>query len=251
MSNKATTCPKCKKSFSSKGYLKRHLNRTKPCDEPCICSKCGASFESPGLLNKHLRRKTPCVKVEEEIKESDTTCEYCDKTFSSISNLNKHTRNVCKKKKTQNTLEKEVSELKTLLKAYMEAQQKGVTINNTVNNVQNIQNNLYVNVQICSFGDEDLSIIDTNNMIKLLEGQIKDFMPKMIEHVHANPKHPEYHNVFYDPKRQKAIVFTPTAPGGKEKWHAREMREVSRAITDKLKKHMHPLNGPYYNDLSR
>ena len=52
----------------------------------------------------------------------------------------------------------------------------------------------------------------------------------MIEHVHANPDHPEFHNVFYDPVREKAIVFAPISDT-EMSWQSREFCEVSADLT--------------------
>jgi hypothetical protein len=143
----------------------------------------------------------------------------------------------------------ELKEENKELRSQLQAQPIPQTVNQTVNNIVN--NNLYVNVTICSFGKEDLTKIDTNGVVKLLEGQVKDFMPRMIEYIHANPNHPENHNVFYDPERQKAIVFAPTMDGNQLTWQAREIGQVSKAITDKIKEHMRPGAGPYFDKLSR
>lgn len=75
-------------------------------------------------------------------------------------------------------------------------------------------------------------------------------MPKMIEYIHANPDHPEYHNVFYDPVRKKALVFKQNNDQ-QLTWQFEDIEHVSKLLTDKIKDHIHPLNGPYFNSLAK
>ncbi len=240
----SVTCPKCNKSFSSKGYLTRHLNQTTACNQPINCKKCGKEFESQGLLNKHYSRKTPCVDEEPEEKII-SKCEYCDGIFSSVSNLNKHMRTVCKVRKRETKLEKEMAELKNMIKTLVENQASSVTINNMINTVQQ---NMYVNVTICNFGSEDLSKLNQQDVINLLKGQVDDFMIRMIEYIYANPEYPERHNIFYDPVRRK--VLFQCRVDDKIIWKFDDIENISKLLTDKIKDYIHPLNSPYFNTLA-
>ena len=117
-------------------------------------------------------------------------------------------------------------------------------INNTLN--QTINNNLYMNVTICSFGNEDLSRLDVEKVMNLLKNHADEFVPKMIEQVHANPDIPEYHNVFYDPKKDKAIVFAPISDNEKS-WKVKDFREVSDELTQKIREYIRPGASPYFD----
>ena len=103
-----------------------------------------------------------------------------------------------------------------------------------------------MNVTICSFGNEDLSKLDSKKVMELLKYHAKDFVPKMIEHVHANPELPEFHNVFYDPEHGKAIVFTPISDN-EQSWKMRDFAEVSAELTAKIKEYVRPGLGPYFD----
>ena len=118
------------------------------------------------------------------------------------------------------------------------------------NSTTNIINNMYMNVTICNFGNEDLSKLDQQGVINLLKGQVEDFMHRMIEYIHANPKHPEFHNVFYDPVRKKVLVFKQNADN-QLTWQFDDIDNVSKLLTNKIKDHIHPLNGPYFNSLAK
>ena len=248
-------CEKCDKKFKEKRYLKQHKNRSIPCDKVHDCDKCGVAFTTAYNLRKHKNRKTPCVPTEVPVLDasnSENKCKFCGKTYSTAYNLNRHIRN-CPMKDNPNAMiqmmekmmKQQQDHYEGMIKAMQNKQPVRQTLNQTVNNVVN--NNLYVNLTICSFGKEDLSIIDTNGVVKLLEGDIKDFMPKMIEYIHANPKHPEFHNVFYDPEREKAIVFAPDASGDNLTWRPAEFGKVSDELTKKIKEHIKPGSGPYFD----
>ena len=248
-------CKKCGRGFTQNRYLKAHLIKKVPCDKKFICTKCKREFNNNSGLSAHLNRATPCVT--DEIPVIDSTknehrCQYCNGTYANKQNLKRH----------QKTCDKEAN-LHYMMKILIEQNEKqrdmietlitnggiipAVTNNVTINNTQNIlNNNIYVNVTICSFGKEDLSKLDTSKVMNLLKGQVDDFMPKMIEHVHANPDHPEFHNVFFDPELGKAIVFAPISDT-EMSWQSRDFAEVSADITEKIKEHIRPGNMPYFD----
>jgi hypothetical protein len=263
MSTKKYKCHKCDRTFSKQGYLDNHLNQAYACDKPIICKICGDEFKSVQGLNRHRGRKTSCKKIKTNesnaapvIKENnpDNKCYICGRTYTTKSNLNRHRKSCTIQERGPDLLQLFVNQQKQmenqqrqieLLTQQLTIQNPQTVINGDVT-VNNVQQNMYVNVTICSFGKEDLSRLDTNKVMKLLQGQIKDFMPRMIEHVHANPDYPEFHNVFYDPERGKAIVFAPISET-EMSWQMRAIEDVSATITDKIREHIRPGNGPYFD----
>ena len=136
--------------------------------------------------------------------------------------------------------------MQALISNGMTVPQNVTNITNNNNITNNVQNNLYLNVTICCFGTEDLTKLDTEKVLNLVRNHSQDFIPKMIEYVHANPEMPEYHNVFFDKNRGKAIVFGPISDE-KQSWQAKDIKEISDQLTDKIQKHMDPREGPYFN----
>jgi Zinc finger, C2H2 type len=248
-------CKKCNRKFSELRYLQRHLKRKTPCTETFICAKCNKSFRNKQELTRHGNRITSCA-IEEVPVVSTTNeencCHICGKSYATPSNLRRHQKEVCNTtanpqviQQLLSTCAKQQEFIQTLVEG---GAISPVTNNVTVNNVQN--NNLYVNVTICSFGSEDLSRLDTNKVMNLIKNNTGNFIPKMIEHVHANPNTPENHNVFFDPVRGKAIVFAPIS-ASENSWQVREIREVSDLLTERFIDHIRPMNGPYFNQAAQ
>ena len=245
------TCDKCNKTFTDQKYLKQHINKRIPCDKVHDCHKCKKHFTTAQQLRNHLKRKNPCVPDEVpivEVEQAETKCKFCGNVYYSKYTLKRH-MTTCNIKNDTSILIEMVEKLSHQVNALHQNQQVSTQINNTNNNLT-INNNLYVNVTICSFGNEDLSKLDQQGVINLLKGQVEDFMPRMIEYIHANPNHPEYHNVFYDPVRGKALVFRQNQ-NKQLTWQFENIENISKLITSKIKDHIHPLNGPYFNSLTK
>jgi Zinc finger, C2H2 type len=249
--NKPFVCKKCNRGFTQDRYLQNHLIKKVPCDKKIECPKCKRTFKNKSSLTSHLNRITSCVL--EEIPVIDSTidefrCHYCNKTLASAYSLKRHLT-LCDKEKSMKHLLEMLEDKERIIQLQNQLMSGGIvpvatTINN--NTINNIQNNMYVNVTICSFGTEDLSRLDTGKVMNLLKNNVGDFIPKMIEHVHSNPDMPEFHNVFYDPEKGKAIVFAPVSDN-EQSWQMREFQEVSDELTRKIKEHIRPGAGPYFD----
>jgi Zinc finger, C2H2 type len=258
MSNKSKTvkkpfvCDKCKRGFAAKHHLDKHNNRKIPCDVVFNCPKCHKTFPNGSELHRHMKRITPCVPDSVPIvtnNNEENKCHMCGNEYANAYNLRRHQK-TCSVFKNPDIMMKilaEMSELKAENSQLRQNQTQPQTVINGDVNIQNtVENNMYVNVTICSFGNEDLSKLDSSKVMNLLKNHAQDFVPKMIEHVHANPEMPEYHNIFYDPVKEKAIVFAPISPSEKS-WQEQDFREISSQLTQKIKEHVRPGTGPYFD----
>ena len=131
--------------------------------------------------------------------KNNYVCIYCNKCYTTNSNMRKHEKS-CRHKKEKEILtikqnekiikmEKEIEELKNF---------KIQTQNNTTNNITNNNNNINnsKNIYINNYGNENLKHLRSRDFANLLNG-IYSAVPKLIEKIHFDPKHPENQNIKY------------------------------------------------------
>ena len=195
------TCDICNISTHLVGNYKRHLNTFK--HKRNIENK----QKNMVLLNKtcKMNQKEPQMN-QNEPKNNKTDklffCEYCDQKFKSIPSKRRHELHRCIEnnnevslfKKLYKDSQKEKSEYKKQIKMLL----------NKVGNVTNTTITNNSNIQLNSYGNEDLShITDTmkSDMLKIPYGMI----PKFIEAVHFNDEKPENKNILLTNKRDNKI----------------------------------------------
>ena len=141
-------------------------------------------------------QKTP-FRAEKNPKKPQKTpnepiCIYCSRTYSKMCHLRRHEK-TCKKKLEINQndkimkMEKQIEELQNF-----KIQTQNNTTNNNCNN--NITNNNTININ--NYGNENLKHLRGRDFAKLLDG-IYSAVPKLIEKIHFDPKHPENQNIKY------------------------------------------------------
>ena len=252
---KSFQCNKCRREFKARHHLDNHLRRKTPCDKIFKCFKCHKIFSNGSELKRHQNRVTSCVPESVPVitnNNEENRCHYCGNEYANTYNLKRHQKTCSVMKNPEilitlvNEQKKMIETQSQMLQSFISNQSPQTIINGDVNIQNNVENNLYLNVTICSFGNEDLSRLDAAQVMNLIKNHAQDFVPKMIEHVHANPDLPEFHNVFYDPNREKAIVFAPISASEKS-WQVQDFREVSAQLTKKIKEHVRPGAGPYFD----
>jgi len=187
--NKDNKCWFCKKMYSSKYNMLRHI------DGNCIFKKkiIDKKIKFEDKKNKlDLKRQTFNQKKEKLIKEKE----------SIISEKNKLVEEREKNKLEINNLEKQnqqdkkdieyKSELKLLREQVSKLIKKQSVQNINITNNKIINNNLMVNIN--NFGKENLSHITLNDYKKFLTGFFPGFI-KFIEKVHFDENMPENHNI--------------------------------------------------------
>ena len=130
------------------------------------------------------------------------TCEYCLREFTRRDNLTKHLK-ICKSKKKNeelvllqsNKIMEMEEEIKNLKLNQNSQNSQNSQINQTNNNItNNITNNNTININ--NYGDENLKHLRSKDFANLLSG-IYSAVPKLIEKIHFDPKHPENQNIKY------------------------------------------------------
>ena len=199
-------CEVC--NFSSKilHHYKRHLNtlKHKRNTEHFVIPKESPKNEPQMNQNEpKMNHNEPAMNQNEPVKNiKKFKCQYCNSFFNTLPSKRRHELhrcNVFKKQLSYEDLykkaEKEKKEFKKQIEKLIE--KVGTT---TINNTQNIQLN--------SYGKEDLSHI-TDHMKTQLLSMPYAAIPKMIESVHFNDKKPENQNIVYTNKKDNKVkIFT-------------------------------------------
>ena len=268
-------CEKCDREFKRNCNLARHLNTT------CInkknkCVKCKKEFVNIYSLNRHVRLYCKVTKLETkdnisqqeaiikqnviDCKRNKNICNYCNKLYSSKSSLCRHINHNCKVYKAQNKEKEDIyNELKRLreenkvIKKELEDYKKknnnkNVIMNNTTNNNttnNNTTNNtINNNLIMFSFGKEDISKIETNEILKAIKMGFHSTL-KLTDTIHFNPKHPEYHNVYIPSMKDKyAMIYK------NENWQLVNKQDLVDEIYDNKKDYIEENVEDFYNIMS-
>ena len=117
-------------------------------------------------------------------------CDYCDDSFSTYAHKRRHELHRCKK---IYNITDNINKIKKLEKEKLKLEKKVDKLTDRIGNTTNIQNN--TNIEINSYGNEDLSHITDAFKTSLLCGGPYGAIPKMIEAIHFNKDKPENNNI--------------------------------------------------------
>lgn len=169
----------------------------------------------------------PSAKIEKNI-----ICKWCKSYFSRNSSLKRHFK-ICQVKVEQdiknenylkeleikyNELKSERDQLKDELK---DAQM--TTTNNVIND-----NRKFTNIQINTFGNENLDFINEKLIKKILSGYPNEIIPKLIASIHCNPEHIENMNVYVQNKKEPYVMISENG-----KWILSSKKGVTKKLMDK------------------
>ena len=136
--------------------------------------------------------------------ETNLKCEFCNKLCSRSDNLKRHLKTCKKRKETEQLLlldedkDKKIEELEKALQ--LEKEKVNTNIINNNNNSTNIHTTNNTNIIINNLGEENIAYLKSGKFAELLQG-IYAAVPKLIQHIHFNPAHPENHNIKFPNKR--------------------------------------------------
>ena len=178
-------------------------------------------------------------------------CKYCNKYFTRTTGLSKHLK-ICKIKKETDILtikqneeiikmQEKINSLENHINDKSIINNKGtINNNNSNNNVTNHTTNNTININ--NYGNENLKHMRNKDFAKLLDG-IYNAVPKLIEKIHFDPKHPENQNIKYTNKRSPYLKVIKD-----KKWqYVNKKHELLDLIDDKC----FMLKEKYYNILEK
>jgi uncharacterized C2H2 Zn-finger protein len=178
------------------------------------CKTCNLTFKNKDNYTKHLKTQRHQKRL---ANESTVHSCVCGKSYSYHQSLYVH-RKTCEQYKQAknnpvlNKMQKEMDELKKQINILLDKQADNH--NTTNNNTTNIdtQNNT-INININSFGNENLDYIDDEIICKCINRVFKS-VPCLLEKIHFDPLHPENHNI----KITNRKLPYATVLGNNKKW---------------------------------
>ena len=211
------TCNLCLKIFNKKSGYKRHVEYRKT---PCIKQNTTEALDlhtgdllaldlhSGDLLAHDLHQK-PAFKNKESLKinvmnivkmdkNEKIICEYCNKCFVKQYGLNRHLikcnvkEDIIIKLKMENEKLKNIDVENEKLKIENEKLKMELEkLNNSIINKSTLINNGTINIKIVNYGEEDLTKLDINKILKYENS----FIEMVFRDIHCNSDLPEYQNI--------------------------------------------------------
>ena len=221
-------CKVCNFSSNIKSHLLRHHNTKKHLRniEKSLCPmvKTQKDPKRPKKSEKKTQKDPKRPK-----KDPKFTCDFCHSSFTTYAHKRRHEIHRCKenkesfyKKLYQQSQNEKKEFLAILEKERMENKKQIELLLSKVGNTTNIQNNIQLN----SYGNEDLSHINDsllNSLVQIPYGMI----PKMIEAVHFNDNKPENKNIVLPNKNDNKIkIFS------NNKWIYKNKEDVIDDLID-------------------
>jgi len=155
------------------------------------CNVCLKSYKTRTTLNRHV-----CKAI-----DNSTICKFCNKEFKTKYNRKNHEIK-CNETHSQTLLE-ENEKLKMIIKELESTKtEQNMNVTNITNN-GNITNNTII---INNLGNEDISHITKNQMIRLLRMN-KECPVEMIKMIHFNSEKPENHNIYKPNFKDKYVKY--------------------------------------------
>jgi hypothetical protein len=181
-----------------------------------------------------MDRVTPCVPDEVPVildNNKENRCQYCNKTYANKSSLTRHLK-ICNK-------EVSMQAIMNMLKANNEQLLEQLKSGNGTTIINNTNNSLYLDNNLCIFGEEDPMLLDPEKISKMLLDDPNKFVPRLLREIHLNPDLPQNHNVYYDFKKDQAMIFTRVLINGVmvSTWQKRDFKKVSQDLVDKAKRY--------------
>lgn len=159
-------------------------------DMTITCNVCLKSYKTRTTFNRHV-----CKTIDNSI-----ICKFCNKEFKTKYNRKNHEIK-CNETHNQSLLE-ENEKLKLIIKE-LETNKTDQPMNVTNINNGNITNNTII---INNLGNEDISHITRNQMIRLLKMN-KECPVEMIKMIHFNTEKPENYNIYKPNFKDKYVKY--------------------------------------------
>ena len=213
---------------------KQHLNSTQTAPFDNFSENLGVIQTAPKSQLLAPKMDNTSTQIAPKIIHFSThNCEFCDKIFTRKTGLKKHIK-CCKIRKLHDNkmdlkykkLEKSYEELKDQVEDLLINLSK--TAHHTTNNTNNDNSNntIHNTININNYGSENLKYLNNDYLSKLLNTAFTA-IPKLIEKIHFNPKHPENHNIKITNKKQPYVKIRKN-----DKWELKDKKETLENLVD-------------------
>lgn len=209
-------CETCDKQFASKQGLVYHVARKACKNNEFYCKYCNSGFTLENSMYRHMKHNCNIKKQDDEQKnEIYVRLLKLEEENKKIAGDREKDRMMHKKEreKERNEYQKEIESIKKTVEkvetitAIKTMASGSITKNTNNGNIVNGDINNNINIILVGYGREDISKIDTNELIRAVRNGYHSSV-KLTETLHFNPKYPEYHNVYISNMRDKyAMMF--------------------------------------------
>jgi hypothetical protein len=226
-------------SYQAHLKTKRHHRKANNVgfEYPCCCSKVYKSRQA-----RYLHR-VKCNVYQEFKKKKLANSTTATTTTSSTVENHDHTQLLLEKDARIELLEKDarIKELEHKLEI-AELKEKFTKVTNNDNSKNKTINNITNNITVNEFGSEKKEYISLKKKIQYIK-EIYKCIPKYLEEIHFNPKHPENQNVKWPNKKEDLCQVIENS-----KWVYKDKDDTYSRMKDKA---FDDLSGTYREHINR
>lgn len=189
-------CVKCRKTFTTQQNLNTHLNRKFSCDSKC-CQYCGITFKSQSNLKYHMDNSVCTKKNDMDLIIGDESPIHDKNCTDDLVNLDSdRLKLILEIKKTEIELEKTRIQKEATRNAGkmidFEKSKYIIKIRAKPNiHIQNNSTNNNTIINFVTFGQEDISVFQRDNLEKISQNTEKWLTDLGIRKLYFNPEFPQ------------------------------------------------------------
>jgi len=158
-------------------------------------------------------------------EHNKSICEYCSRSYTRKDNLTKHLKTCKKKKEAEISIVNQNDKIIEMEKKIKDLENFKIQTQNNITNT-NSHNTTNNTININNYGNENLKYLRSKDFANLLDG-IYSAVPKLIEKIHFNPKHPENKNIQYTNSRSPYLKIMKD-----DKWQFVEKKDELLDLID-------------------